>query len=215
MVCAGRALCLSEAERYADAILCCWHGGVQAAQAIVSVLCGDVCPSGKLPISLPRHVGQIPLCYSQRTAARNIDSYYGPGDIASYLDCSAAPLYPFGWGLSYAAFSYGPVSARWSGDRLCLEAVVRSTGACAAQEVCQCYIQPRGAGRAHPARLLRGFQRVELAPGEERTVRFILGPEELSAPDETGRDRLWPSYAAWIGGDCLTTNQTVFRIKDG
>ena len=67
----------------------------------------------------------------------------------------------------------------------------------------------------NPARLLRGFQRVELAPGEERTVRFTLGPEELSAPDETGRDRLWPSYAAWIGGDCLTTNQTVFRIKDG
>ena len=215
VVCAGRALCLSEAERYADAILCCWHGGVQAAQAIVSVLCGDVCPSGKLPISLPRHVGQIPLCYSQRTAARNIDSYYGPGDIASYLDCSAAPLYPFGWGLSYAAFSYGPVSARWSGDRLCLEAAVRSTGARTAQEVCPGYIQPRGAGRAHPARLLRGFQRVELAPGEERTVRFTLGPEELSAPDETGRDRLWPSYAAWIGGDCLTTNQTVFRIKDG
>lgn len=215
VVCAGRALCLEEVERYADAILCCWHGGSQAARAIVSVLCGDVCPSGRLPVTLPRRPGQIPLYYSQRTAARSIDSYYGTGDIASYLDCPAAPLYPFGWGLSYTAFSYGPVSARREGDGVCLAARVRNTGERAAEEVCQCYIQPRGGGRAHPARLLRGFRRVRLEPGEEREVRFVLGERELSGADETGRARLWPGYAAWIGGNSRTDNGTVFRLEGG
>ena len=204
VVCAGRPVCLAEVERASRAVLYCWHGGVEAGNAIANLLFGDVSPSGKLPVTLPMDARQIPIYYGQRPAARAIDSYYGPGQIKSYLDLPAHPLHPFGFGLSYTSFQYSSIQVAHSnteyGVTATLECTVRNTGSRAGDEICQCYIQRMGGGETHPTRELVGFQRLSLEPGQEQLVSFTL------MLDKSLR------YHAWIGGDCCTQNRVVLQM---
>ena len=106
VVCAGRPLILKKADQYSKAILYAWHSGIQAGMAAAAILFGEVNPSGRLPVTFPRNAGQIPIYYNHRSPARSIDGYYGGSEYCAYQDESGAPMYPFGYGLSYSEFIY-------------------------------------------------------------------------------------------------------------
>jgi len=177
------------AER-APAILECWYLGQEGGTAVAEVLFGDVNPGGKLPVSIPRGVGQLPLYYNRKPTA-----------LRGYLFDSTKPLFPFGHGLSYTTFSYSaptvtPAKISPAG-RATVSVEVTNTGSRAGDEVVQLYVRAEVSRTTRPVMELKGFRRVTLKPGEKRTVTFELGPEELSyhGPDmkrvvEPGRFRV-------------------------
>jgi len=195
------------------------------------VLFGDVAPSGKLPISFPRDVGQEPLYYAQLPTGRpagNVDlTKFGEGDarfISRYIDVPNDALFPFGYGLSYTAFAYSDVAlsrgeialaeARpQSKPLITVSATVRNSGSVAATEVVQCYVRNLGASMEQPVRSLKGFARVTLQPGESRKVEFPLGFEELSFYNEEGKAVIEPTdYTVWVGGSSLAKEHANFQI---
>ncbi|MGK6320547.1 glycoside hydrolase family 3 N-terminal domain-containing protein [Sphingomonas sp. DT-204] len=156
----------------ANAILECWYAGQEGGTAIAEALFGEVNPGAKLPVSVVRHAGQIPLFYNHKPSARR-----------GYLFESTAPLFPFGHGLSYTSFDIGkPVLSSASiprDGRVTVSVEVRNTGARAGDEVVQLYVRHLTPSVTRPAMELKGFRRVTLAPGEARTVTFTLGPEHF------------------------------------
>ena len=159
------------------AILEGFYLGQEGGTAVAEVLFGDVNPGGKLPISVPRHVGQLPVYYDRK-----------PTSFRPYLDMSRAPLFPFGHGLSYTSFKLDSVKVDppkiGAAGRATVTVDVTNTGARAGDEVVQLYVHGRVASVTRPVKELRGFERVSLAPGEKKTVRFTLGPEALRFTDE-------------------------------
>jgi beta-glucosidase len=169
----GRPPAIPELAERAPAILEGWYLGQEGGTAVAEVLFGDVNPGGKLPVSFPRGVGQLPLFYNRKLTARR-----------GYLFDSARPLFPFGHGLSYTTFaSSSPTvsQARIPPDgRTTASVEVTNTGKRAGDEVVQLYIRAEVSRATRPVMELKGFRRVTLAPGERRTVTFELGPEQLS-----------------------------------
>src|SRR4051812_7214342 len=169
----GRPPAIPELVERAPAILECWYPGQEGGTAVAEVLFGDVNPGGKLPVSFPRGVGQLPLFYNRKPTA-----------MRGYLFESTRPLYPFGHGLSYTTFSYSAptvVPARIPPDgRAAVSVEVTNTGARAGDEVVQLYVRAEVSRATRPVMELKGFRRVTLAPGERRTVTFGLGPEQLA-----------------------------------
>ena len=169
----GRPLAISRIAQQAPAILEAWYVGQEGGTAVGEVLFGRVNPGGKLPVSIPRSVGQVPVYYNRR-----------PTSFRSYVDSVRAPLWPFGHGLSYTTFSMSNV--RVTPDTIgiaghaTVTADVTNTGSRAGDEVVQLYIRDVVSTVTRPVRELRGFERVTLAPGEKKTVTFLLGPEALS-----------------------------------
>jgi beta-glucosidase len=231
LVFSGRPLVLTWAAQRVPAIMEAWFPGTEAGAAIARVLYGDVAPSGKLPMSFPYAVGQEPLYYNQFPTGRpatGADLHKPPaGDsryISRYIDVPNAPLYPFGFGLSYTMFSFENVAVsramipaaeadRRAGKLVTATATVKNTGKRAATEVVQCYVSNRGTSLEQPVRSLKGFERVTLAPGESKQISFSLGFDELSFFDNSGRQVIEPAdYTVWIGGDSLAQNKATFRI---
>ncbi len=186
----GRPPAIPELAERAPAILECWYLGQEGGTAVAEVLFGDVNPGGKLPVSFPRGVGQLPLFYNRKPTA-----------MRGYLFESTRPLFPFGHGLSYTTFSYSAPTvspARIPPDgRATASVEVTNTGNRAGDEVVQLYIRDEVSRATRPVMELKGFRRITLAPGERRTVTFEVGPEQLSyhGPDlkrivEPGRFRL-------------------------
>jgi beta-glucosidase len=186
----GRPPAIPELAERVLAILEGWYLGQEGGTAVAEVLFGDVNPSGKLPVSFPRSVGQLPMFYNRKPTARR-----------GYLIESTRPLFPFGHGLSYTSFSYSAPTvapARIAPDgRATVSVEVTNTGARAGDEVVQLYIRAEVSRATRPVMELKGFRRVTLAAGERRTVTFELGPEQLSyhGPDmkrvvEPGRFRV-------------------------
>ncbi len=173
----GRPLAIPRIAETVPAILEGFYLGQEGGTALAEALFGEVNPGGKLPISFPRHVGQLPVYYGRK-----------PSSFRSYLDMPRAPLYSFGHGLSYTTFridNLGVAPAKIGpGGRATVTADVANTGARAGDEVVQLYIRDRVSSVTRPSRELRGFQRVGLAPGEKKTVTFTLGPEALALYDE-------------------------------
>jgi beta-glucosidase len=169
----GRPPAIPELARRVPAILEGWYLGQEGGTAVAEVLFGDVSPSGKLPVSFPRSVGQLPLYYNRKPTARR-----------GYLFASTEPLFPFGHGLSYTTFSYSRPTirpARIAPDgRAKVSVEVTNTGARAGDEVVQLYIRAEVSRATRPIMELKGFQRISLRPGQRRTVTFDLGPEQLS-----------------------------------
>ncbi|MDH5247240.1 MAG: glycoside hydrolase family 3 C-terminal domain-containing protein, partial [Betaproteobacteria bacterium] len=219
VVLAGRPLTLQPILAEADAILYAWHPGVMAGPAIADVLFGVESPSGKLPVTFPRMVGQIPIYHAHRATGKpplpstfvHIDDIpvrtpqTGMKNKSQYLDAGYAPLYPFGFGLSYTRFEYSqikvaPARAR-VGEQVTVSAVVENVGKVAADEVVQLYVQDVVGSITRPVRELKGFQRVRLAPGERREVSFELSADDLAF---YGRDRKRATepgeFRAWVGG---------------
>ncbi len=156
----------------ADALIEGWYLGEQGGTAMADVLFGDVNPGGKLPVTIPRNVGQLPMFYNHKPSARR-----------GYLFDTVEPLFPFGWGLSYTSFELGEPrlsAASIPADGTVDVAVsVRNTGERAGDETVQLYIRDRVSSVTRPVKELRAFERVTLEPGETRTVNFTLGPESF------------------------------------
>jgi len=232
LVFSGRPLVLDWAAEHVQAILAAWFPGSEAGSAIANVLYGDVAPSGKLPMSFPRAVGQEPLYYNQFPTGRppiDLDLAKPPdGDsrfFSRYIDVPNDALFPFGFGLTYTNFDYSPVrlsrtlipmrEANRSESRrlVTATATLRNTGDRAATEVVQCYVRNLGASLEQPVRSLQGFARVTLKPGESREVSFDLGFPELSFYNNAGQAVIEPThYTVWIGGSSLAGEHADFDI---
>ncbi len=180
----GRPLDLSEESEYADAILHVWFGGSEAGDAMADVLTGRVNPSGRLTMSFPRAVGQLPLAYNHLNTGRpdRNDSKFNRY-ASNYIDCPNTPLYPFGYGLTYTSFEYGEISLSGDtlpkGGELTASVTVSNTGDCDGYEVVQLYLRDMYASIARPVRELKGYQRIYLKKGESVEVKFTVSAEEL------------------------------------
>jgi beta-glucosidase len=216
----GRPLAITWASGHVPAILQAWFPGFEAGPALVRVLFGDEDPAGRLTVSVPRSVGQEPLYYNALNTGRPRSDPIGLGStkpdpyyVTGYIDEKNTPLYPFGYGLTYSAFSYSPVSVDASSisagavnrgeARLTVRATVGNMGFREGTETAQLYIRLRGTSVARPVRELKGFERVRLAPGESRQVHFTLGREELSFWNIDMKDVAEPgSLYVWVSPDC-------------
>lgn len=177
----GRPLTLSREDENMDAILETWYGGTMAGAAIVDVLFGGVNPSGRLTMTFPRNVGQIPIYYNAKNTGRPFDEK--DKFRSKYLDVPNSPLYPFGFGLSYTTYSFGEVSADRAvikpGEVLTVETKVTNTGKREGTETVQLYIQDVVGSITRPVKELKGFQQVSLKPGETKAVVFRITEEDL------------------------------------
>lgn len=178
----GRPLTLEWEESQFEAIVEAWHGGSTAAQALADVLFGAVNPSGKLTTTFPRTLGQIPVYYNAKQTGRpmNPDDHF----TSKYLDLPNDPLFPFGYGLSYTTFSYGPLRLdknQAQGENATITASVKltNTGKYEGEEVVQLYIGDPAASISRPMKELKGFQKISLKPGESREVSFTITTEAL------------------------------------
>lgn len=180
---AGRPLTIEEEVELADAILLTWHPGVEAGNAISDVLFGDYNPSGKLTMTFPRNVGQVPIYYAHRNTGRPQEGDEFQKFRTNYLDAPNSPLFPFGYGLSYTTFEYSDVSlskATISADET-LEAKVTVTNAgdYDGEEVVQLYIRDVVTSITRPVKELKGFQKIFLKAGESKEVSFMLSEKDL------------------------------------
>lgn len=187
------------------AVLCAWYPGTQGGRAIAEILFGKVNPSGRLPVSLPRSSAQLPVYYNQKD----------PGRPRVYVDMPSAPLYPFGYGLSYTTFAYANLSLSRnavsageleSGEKVTVRVEVENTGACSGAETVQLYIRARESGITRRIAELKGFRKIELNPGECRMIEFTLGREELGIWNRELRFAAEPCrVAVQVGGSCRDT----------
>ncbi len=212
----GRPLTLSKVAAKATAILEAWFPGVQAGNATADVLFGKVNPGGKLPVSFPAELGQVPIYYNHEPTGRPCDatSKYD----SRYRDLNTCdPLYSFGYGLSYTTFAFSDLklSAASMSPKGHVTATVNvtNTGSRAGDEVAQLYIHDPVASLSQPVRRLRGFERLSLAPGQTRTVTFRLDRDDVGFYDNSGRFVVEPGQIEVYAGDSskasLTTSFTV------
>ena len=175
----GSPMNLSEVHELADAVLLVWYPGEEGGNAVADVIFGSVSPSGRLPITFPKSFDQLPP----------YEDYSMKGRTYRYM--SAEPLYPFGFGLSYTTFEYSNLklskSSVHKNETVNAEILVKNTGKVRSDEVVQLYVTHEGSGIPSPIFALKGFKRINLAPGETKKVKFALTPEILSIIDETGQ----------------------------
>jgi len=212
----GRPLTLEKVNASAPAILEAWFPGVQAGNAVADVLFGTVNPGGKLPVTFPRSVGQVPIYYNHEPTGRPCDPTFKWN--SRYRDIpTCAPLYPFGYGLSYTTFDISNLtlsSHTMRANRSVTASVdVKNTGTRRGDEVVQLYIHDPVATISQPVRRLRGFQRVTLAPGQTTTVSFELDRSDVGFYDNSGRFVVEPGTIDVYAGDSsvggLTDSFTV------
>lgn len=180
----GRPLALTWEHQNVPAILNVWFGGSEAGYAVADVLFGDVNPSGKITMTFPQNVGQVPLFYNHKNTGRPLpDGQWFQKFRSNYLDVSNDPLYPFGYGLSYTKFSYSDVkisNASPKGNQTITASVtLTNTGTVTGKEVVQLYIRDVVGSVTRPVKELKGFQKVELKAGESKTVTFNISPSDL------------------------------------
>ena len=211
VVFSDRPLILTEACAYAKAVLFAWMPGTQGGPAVANVLYGCSNPSGKLTETFPYHMGQIPVYYS--------DFATGRPQMPGYIDIPKEPLYPFGYGLSYTEYAYSPVKLDQKvldsqTDVIHASVRVKNTGNMEGREAVQMYIQDVKGSVSRPVRQLKGFQKISLAPGEEKEVRFEIREEmlrfwtiDMEYRSEPGRFRVW------IGTDSRTENGEEFYLR--
>ncbi|MBF6977602.1 glycoside hydrolase family 3 C-terminal domain-containing protein [Aerococcaceae bacterium zg-BR22] len=183
----GRPLDLSEIEPFVDAILISWFPGSAGAAAIKNVLTGKTNPSGKLTMTFPRSVGQIPIFYNEDSTGRPFSVSKEKGKYFSrYLDCHNSPLYEFGYGLSYSQFKFNEIKLSkfeiWNNDELEISVDITNISEVDGWEVVQLYIQDSVAKLARPIKELKGFKKVFISSGTTETVKFIITEEDLRYP---------------------------------
>ncbi len=179
----GRPITLNWEKENVPAILDVWFAGSEAGDAIADALLGKVNPSGKLSMSFPQNVGQIPIYYNHKNTGRPLTGKWFSKFQSNYIDVSNEPLYPFGYGLSYTQFEYGDIqlSAKElkGNQKLKVTVNVKNTGSVAGKEVVQLYIRDVVGSITRPVQELKGFNKIELAAGETKTVSFEITPELL------------------------------------
>ncbi|RPJ51925.1 MAG: beta-glucosidase, partial [Chloroflexi bacterium] len=203
----------------ADAVRYAWQPGVEGGPAIAELLFGRdangaaVTPGGRLPISIPRTVGQVPIYYSRKNSGRPPRPNY---DSTGYIDLPITPLFPFGYGLTYTTFHYSElqVSPRWGLDGMGeFSAEVTNTGPAAATETVQLYVRDLVGQVTRPVKELKGFQRVTLAPGESCRVHFHLRAADLAFAGLDDLPIIEPGrYHAWIGPNSAAGLRGEFEL---
>ena len=211
----GRPLDISWAVNRVPAILEAWHPGSEGGNAIADLIYGDATPGGKLPVTWPRSSGQIPIYYAhhltqQPESAKEFTS--------RYWDIPTSPLYPFGYGLSYTTFAYSNLRLSKAeaklGESIEVSVDVSNTGRNAGEEVAQLYIHQRSGSASRPVRELKGFERIALAAGEKKTVRFRLAKPELTYWSSAVKGWVQESatFDVWAGGDSTATLTATLRV---
>ncbi|PZR27301.1 MAG: beta-glucosidase BglX [Citrobacter freundii] len=184
LVMAGRPMIFDAIADNADAILYTWWLGTEAGNAIADVLYGDYNPSGKLPISFPRSVGQIPVFYNYYSTGRPVKDPKNIHYRSAYIDESNLPRFAFGYGLSYTTFTYTGLeldkTSLQKNETVTVKFRLSNTGKVAGAEVVQLYIWDKVASVARPVKELKGFEKVTLQPGESKTIQFIIDKEKLA-----------------------------------
>lgn len=213
----GRPLTINWAEKNIPAIVEGWHLGSQSGHAIAQVLYGDYNPSGKLPMTFPRSVGQVPLYYNNKSTGRPNEL---PNDLvfwSHYGDESNQPLYPFGYGLSYTTFSYGNIKIDALDNEqmeVKISVEVKNTGTRQGTEVAQLYLRDLFASVTRPVRELKGFELVDLAAGATKKITFTLTNQELGFYLNDGS---WVvedgEFEVYVGGDSNASLKTKFELK--
>jgi len=234
VVMAGRALTIGDISEYADAVLYAWHPGTMGGPALANLLFGKAVPSGKLPVTFPKAVGQIPMHYNHKNCGRPVNpkDWVGIDDIpvkcpqtslgntSHYIDEGYHALYPFGYGLSYSKFEYTDLKVETPVlkliDELKVSAVISNAGAFDADEVVQLYVRDLVGDVTRPVRELKGFKRVHLKSGESRRISFSLNTSELDFHNQKMEKVVEPgAFKLWIGGDSNADLEGDFKIIKG
>ncbi len=232
VILAGRPLTLSNIIDEVDAILFAWHPGTMGGPAIADLLLGVESPSGKLPVTFPSVVGQIPIYYNQKNTGKpptpesvvHIDDINAQapqtslGMTAFHLDAGYLPLFPFGHGLSYTRFEYGQLRLSDTdigpGGSLTVTVDVSNTGDTAAEEVVQLYVRDLVGSVTRPVRELKRFRRVAIEPGQTITVDFELRIEDLAFYGRDMKFRTEPGdFHVWVGGSSTAELRSEFRVS--
>jgi beta-glucosidase len=214
----GRPLAIPWLHDNVPAILETWYLGTQMGPAVADVLFGDHNPGGKLPVSFPRTVGQVPIYYNHRNTGRppkESEKY-----TSKYLDVPWTPLYAFGHGLSYTTFSYGDVHLSAptirAADSLVVTVAVTNSGRVTGDEVVQLYLRDDVASIARPVKELRGFARITLEPGQRDAVRFVLRAEDLAFYDQRMDRVVEPgTFTVFVGGSSDRVKEARFTVSEG
>lgn len=225
LVLTGRPLLLKEVAQYSCAVLISWFPGTEGGNGIADVITGKRAPTGRLPMSFPRSTGQMPLYYNHLPTGRpNTTNSYQPFSNG-YIGINPGPLYPFGFGLTYTAFSYAPVTLSChevtctdsSGQELLTaSAVVTNTGKTAGEETVQLYLQDVAGTYSRPVRMLKDFRKITLKPGESHTVIFSILPRMLEYYIPGKGISLEPgTFRVFIGPHAESTAYQEFHLKGG
>lgn len=231
VIMAGRPLTLSNIVDQVDAILFAWHPGTMAGPAIADLLFGVESPSGKLPVTFPRMVGQVPIYYAHKNTGKpptpeqvihidDIDAHAPQtslGMTSFHLDAGYTPLYVFGHGLSYTQFDYSNIELSTTelrlGDTLTVSARLSNGGAVEAEEVVQLYVRDLVGNVTRPVKELKAFARVRLRPGDSQIVRFELHTDDLAFFGRDMRLVTEPGgFRVWVGGSSAAELTAEFRI---
>lgn len=230
VIMAGRPLTIPEEARLSDAVVYMFHPGTMGGPAIANLLSGKVNPSGRMPVTMPRMVGQLPLYYSRNNTGRPaenivlIDSLEleagqtSTGCTGFYLDAGDGPLFPFGHGLSYTDFAYSPVelsAAEMERDgSITASCTITNTGSREGAEVAQLYVRDPVASMVRPVRVLRGFEKLTLAPGESRTVSFTIDADDLAFTNAANEPTVEPGeFRVWIAPNAEAGEYASFNLK--
>ncbi|MEY2925415.1 MAG: beta-glucosidase BglX [Bacteroidota bacterium] len=211
----GRPLAITWADDNIPAIVEAWHLGVQSGNAIAQVLYGDYNPSGKLPMTFPRNVGQIPIYYNYKNTGRPHGKNSDVVFWSHYSDEINKPLYPFGHGLSYTTFSYKNLKVEaLPNSKFKIMVDVTNSGTVIGKEVVQLYIQDKFASLARPVRELKGFEMVELEPKKTKTIELMLTEKELGFYSQNGEFIVEPGeFNVYVGGNSNATLSTTLILE--
>lgn len=216
----GRPLVLNWADEHLPAIVEAWHLGTESGNAIAEVLYGDYNPSGKLPMSFPRSVGQMPLYYNHKNTGRPGAKGADAGSVfwSHYGDEKNSPLYPFGYGLSYTEFEYSEITLTKrvlkEGTKIEASVTLTNGGKVKGKEVVQMYIRDHFASVTRPVRELKDFELVEIEPGESKLITFELTPETLQFYSVNKKWESEPgTFSLFIGTNSATTRRADFKLE--
>ncbi|MDX2047172.1 MAG: beta-glucosidase BglX [Chitinophagaceae bacterium] len=215
VIMSGRPLTLVMENEIATSILQAWHPGTEAGNAVADVLFGNYNPAGKLSMTFPRSVGQVPVYYNHKNTGRPMD----PNNKFStkYLDESNDPLFPFGYGLSYTSFSYSNISLSKNemkaAETITVSVTVTNTGNFAGEEVVQLYVRDMAASIARPVKELKCFQKISLRAGESKTISFKLTIEDLKFYNSDLKFVAEPGdFKVFVGGNSRDVKEAAFKL---
>ena len=213
----GRPLEMRTLSERADAVLEAWFPGSEGGHAVVDLLFGDRLPEGRLTMSVPYTVGQVPVYYNGYRTGRPIDKEFSDQRYLSrYIDIPNAPLYPFGYGLGYSPVSYGDTAVEPAQDNEAwtVSAEIANEGRYPVRETVQLYTRDVSGSVVRPVRELKDFRKVELQPGERMTVRFTLTKEQLAFAHADGSRYAEPGeFLAVIAPDAARGKAVSFRLR--
>ncbi|GGK22269.1 glycosyl hydrolase [Yeosuana aromativorans] len=213
----GRPLAINWADEHIPTIVEAWQLGTETGNAVAQVLYGDYNPSGKLPMTFPRNVGQVPIYYNYKNTGRPTNK---DNNVfwSHYTDVEKTPLYPFGYGLSYTTFEYSNLKLEGNsfkiGDDINVSVTLKNTGKVTGKEVVQLYIRDLYASITRPVKELKGFELVELKAGETKTIHFTLNNKTLGFYDNDGKYIVEPGdFKVFVGGSSIASLEADFTLN--